>query len=1340
MMQVQKRNGDYEEVSFDKVLNRIKVLTTVQTPLSVNIFEVAQKVCGRIFDGVKTSDLDELAAQICSSMMLEHPDYGTMASRIIISNHHKNTSPSFSETIQILYDNGFKEGAQDIRNNLVSDDVFNVVMANKEKLNSFIDYSRDYNFDYFGFKTLEKAYLIRVNGKVIERPQQMLMRVALGVHGNDVKDALNTYDLMSKQYFTHATPTLFNSGTPRPQNSSCFLGGVHEDSINCIYDTLKEAALISKYAGGIGIHIHGVRARNSVIRGTNGSSTGIVPMLRVFNNTARYVNQCFTPETMICTVKGTKAIEDVKLGDHVQTSDGTYKPVLSVFKNKVQREILEFNSKYLVDPVRVTKEHRILVLDVDKQKERWIYADQFDMVRHRLGYIDMSVESEEIEEIEESDESEEIEESDESDESEEESDANILRFYGIFLVHGRFIGENSYITCNSETTFTEVLKHLTNCGISHVVYRSSTRMSKTVRWMSDASWTSIIKESMVYEDDKEIRRICPHYIEYVSCSKRRLAYLLMGMSMDSDNKYIEIRSRIIAQDIQFMCTRMFGVPLPVHKSVDERYVITMNAQSDRTIMLAKSKVWLSIDSVRTIPYSGLVYDLNIKDNHNYTTSMGIVHNSGRRNGSIAVYLEPWHADIEAFLELRKNNGNEEDRARDLFYALWIPDLFMKRVREDGTWSLMCPDACRGLADVFGDEFERLYESYERDGKYIKQVKAQDLWFKVLEAQIETGVPYMLYKDHVNKKNNQANLGTIKSSNLCVAPDTYVMTDAGNVQIDDLAEQCKRENGTVNVWNGVEFSPVVVFKTGEDVAMYTVTLSNGSIVHCTAYHKFYLDNGTVKAARDLVTNDVIEKYKTPLLENTIRYGDISDRIQFAQQFKQHVVSGCLAMTEENGPEKWENLYMLKEALYTLGTKPSFTGSDVLVGYSDILKLCKLGFVVDKDKALDQTREPTSVIWVQGVSMFMRSDTYCFKEPKRGRGMFNNVVTGNCTEIVEFTSGDEWAVCNLASLCLPTYIEDGVYNFGKLHDVVKVVVKNLNKIIDGNFYPIEKAKNSNLLHRPIGLGVQGLADAFVILRLPFDSEEAAALNVKIFETIYHAALEASMELAQKMGPYKSYEGSPTSKGILQFDMWNVVPSDRYCWAELREKIKAHGLLNSLLVAPMPTASTSQICGFNECFEPFTSNIYKRKTLAGEFILVNKYLIADLQKLGLWNADMKNRIILAEGSIQGIEGIPKDIKDIYKIVWEIKQKVIIDMAADRGAFVDQSQSMNLFMENPDFKKLSSMHFYAWQKGLKTGMYYLRSKAKARAQQFTMDPKLCKYTNIKEEMGEGGCESCSG
>jgi ribonucleoside-diphosphate reductase alpha chain len=785
-MYVVKRDGRKEAVKFDKITARIQKMCYGLNPLVVPE-KVAMRVIEGLYDGVTTSELDNLAAEVAATNTISHPDYALLASRIAVSNLHKNTKKSFSEVMKDLY--FYKDPVTGADAPLLAKDVYEVIEKNAELLDSTIIYDRDFRYDYFGFKTLERSYLLKLYGKVAERPQHLMMRVAVGVHKNDLEAAIETYHYMSEGWFTHATPTLFNAGTPKPQMSSCFLLTMKEDSIAGIYDTLKNCAQISQSAGGIGLSIHDVRATGSYIKGTNGTSNGIVPMLRVFNDTARYVDQ----------------------------------------------------------------------------------------------------------------------------------------------------------------------------------------------------------------------------------------------------------------------------------------------------------------------------------------------GGGKRKGSFAIYLEPWHADVMDFLDLKKNTGKEEQRARDLFYALWIPDLFMKRVEENGEWTLMCPHECPGLSDAYGPEFDKLYTKYEKEGKGRRTIKAQDLWFKVLESQIETGTPYMLYKDAANLKSNQKNLGTIKSSNLC------------------------------------------------------------------------------------------------------------------------------------------------------------------------------------------------------------------------------------TEIMEYTSSDEIAVCNLASIALPKFVIDGKFDHDKLFKVTYRVTKNLDRVIDQNFYPVPEARNSNMRHRPIGIGVQGLADAFIMMRFPFDSPEARQLNREIFETIYYAAVTASKDLAIENGPYETFKGSPISEGVFQFDMWNVTPTNRWEWDILREQVKEHGVRNSLLVAPMPTASTAQILGNNECFEPYTSNIYTRRVLSGEFIIVNKHLLKDLVKLGLWNDTLKNKLMAANGSVQSIEEIPNNIKELYKTAWEISQKTIIDMAADRGAYIDQSQSLNIFMENANFAKLTSMHFYGWKAGLKTGMYYLRTKAATDAIKFTLDKSAMEkpIAKTKEQAqaeiscsidNQEGCEMCSG
>lgn len=763
---VVKRDGRQEPVSFDKILKR---LGTLSRDLDhIDHVSVAQKVIGQLYNGVETSKLDEFAAEICIQLNTRHPEYGKLASRIIISNCHRNTSSTFKEAMTSLYENVDTHGNH---YPLVNDEIIDILKSHNDTIEESIDYDKDYQFDYFGFKTLERSYLMRVNKRVIERPQHMFMRVALGIHGTDIDRAIQTYSMMSSRYFTHATPTLFNAGTRTPQMSSCFLMTMKDDSIDGIYDTIKQAAKISKFAGGIGLSIHDIRGNGSLIRGTNGYSTGVIPMLKVFNDTARHVNQ-----------------------------------------------------------------------------------------------------------------------------------------------------------------------------------------------------------------------------------------------------------------------------------------------------------------------------------------------SGKRFGSFAIFLEPWHSDIFDWLDLRKNSGSEEHRARDLFYGLWIPDLFMERVRDDEEWSLLCPNECQGLSEVYGDKFNELYKTYESKAK--KRVSARTLWNAIIRAQIETGTPYICFKDQCNSKSNQQNIGTIKSSNLCV------------------------------------------------------------------------------------------------------------------------------------------------------------------------------------------------------------------------------------EIVEYSSPEETAVCNLASICLPAFVKEGKYDYDGLHQATKVVAYNLNKIIDKNFYPVEEAKNSNLKHRPVGIGVQGLADVYAMLRLPFTSPEAKEVNKQIFETIYHASLEASCEISVEYGPYSTFDGSPASQGILQFDMWGC-EANMYDWDDLKNRIVKHGLRNSLSVALMPTASTSQIMGYNECFEPFTNNISQRKTIAGNFIILNKYLVNDLISLGLWSESMKDRIISCDGSIQTIPEIPSDIKELYKTVWEIPQRAIIDQAAERGPFICQSQSMNLFVANPEIPRIGNMLFYSWSKGLKTGCYYLRVKPPASADKFTISPSPTNETPMVCTR-EHGCLSC--
>lgn len=1089
-MKVVKRNGTTEDVSFDKVLNRIQFAAK---GLEVNPTLIAQRTLLRIYDGVKTSELDDLAAQLSISLMTTNPDYGILASRIAISNHHRSTSEKFTDVIKELAHQVVEKTGEVISN--VSEELVRLCEEHGDVINAKLDYQRDYDLDYFGFKTLEKLqYLLRnTKGKTLERPQHLLMRVSLALWGSvNLEQAFKTYDLLSKRYFIHATPTNFNAGTPRQQLSSCFLLAMKgPDSIAGIYDTLKDCAMISKYAGGIGLHIHDIRAKGSLIRGTNGTSNGIVPMLRNFNDTARYVDQCFTPDTLVITESGAQAISTILPGEKVLTSEGVFHTVLKQVIHEYSGRMFRIQLEGRHEAVQVTEEHPIL---------------SFPSEGHPLEHC---------------------------------------------------------------------LKQI-QAGLKMVDYHE-------------------VKELQVGD-----------------------------------------------------------------------YTVFPHGEHGR------------IQAIEPVEYTGRVHDFEIDGPHDYTVAhLGIAHNGGgKRNGSFAIYLEPWHADVEDFLKLKLNTGSEEERCRDLFYALWVPDLFMERVEKNEPWTLFCPAEAPGLSDVYGDEFRALYTRYEQEGRGRKQVDAQKLWFRILDSQIETGTPYLLYKDACNQKSNQKNLGTIKSSNLCVAPETLILTDKGQFPIHTLAGQ------EVRVWNGEKWSTTTIQKTGEGQRLVTVYLSNGAQVTCTPYHKF------------LLSHDKQTICEAPRVDASL-------------------LSSGTTLCPYRLPDSEQEI-----ALTVL-------------------------------RVADEGRT---------------DDTYCFNEPDNHAGVFNGVLTGNCSEIIEYSSETEQSVCNLASIALPAYVnaKTRTFDFKKLREVVGVAIRNLNRVIDINFYPTPETKTSNMRHRPVGLGVQGLADVFALLRVPWESDKAAELNQLIFEHLYYAAVEASCDIAQQEGPYSTFQGSPMSQGLFQYDLWKVTPltsaegliqwtavseekEQTLPWEDLKARVKEHGLRNSLLVAPMPTASTSQIMGYNECIEPITSNIYTRRTLAGEFIVINKYLMADLKKLDLWNEMMKQQIITRNGSVQGIDLIPESIQRLYKTAWEIKQKTLIDMAAARGAFICQSQSLNLFVADPNYAKLTSMHFYGWKRGLKTGLYYLRTRAPVMAQKFTIDPDLQKAAaksemerNMKRAASQAGNEEC--
>lgn len=951
-MQVVKRDGRREDVAFEKVQQRIHKQAE---GLSVNVVKVAQGVLARIVDGITTTELDNIAANLAYSWSTTHPDYGVLAGRIAISNHQKNTPTRFVDVIERL------DAVRDRAGNpasMLDTNFVKIVRENADLIESRIVYDRDFLLDYFGFKTLEKAYLLRdTERRIVERPQHLWMRVAVGLWTHDLEKAFETYDMMSQKYYTHATPTLFNAGTKRPQLSSCYLISMNDDSIKGIYKTLEDCALISQYGGGIGLHCSNVRAKGSLIRGTGGISNGLVPMLRVFNNTARYVDQCFAADTLVQTSYGPKRIADITTADKVLTSGGSE------------------------------------IVDVDGK-------------------------------------------------------------------HG-FLG--------SGPTYNSVLKR-----VEHN-----------------------------YEGD--ILNLCVSYNSITTNLNVTAAHPVFAIQMPRDSVLDPIT--LLENGLASLDYIEIGKLYPGD-------VIAYPAAAGAVGPTYKGFQFAAISSMSVFQFEGKLYDLEVENTHDYLVcGLGIAHNGGgKRNGSFAMYLEPWHADIQEFLELKKNTGAEEERARDLFYALWIPDLFMERVDANGDWTLFCPNEAPGLNDVYGAEFKALYEKYEAEGRGRRTIKAQKLWFQILDSQIETGTPYLLYKDAANAKSNQKNLGVIKSSNLC------------------------------------------------------------------------------------------------------------------------------------------------------------------------------------------------------------------------------------TEIIEYSSPEETSVCNLASLSLPAFVRDGSFNFKQFRSTVYTAVRNLNRVIDINYYPTPEARRSNMRHRPIGLGIQGLADVFAMLKMPWESDDAALLNKRIFAHMYYAALESSCDLAAHEGRYETYIGSPASEGKFQPHLWNIDPlqDEGLDWDTLFHAISRIGLRNSLLVAPMPTASTSQILGNCECIEPYATHIFTRRTLAGEFIVINKHLVAALLERGLWSNEVKDAIIANNGSVAGLPMIPADIQAIYKTVWEIKQKTLIDMAADRGPYVCQSQSLNLFMGDPDYRKLTSMHFYAWRRGLKTGIYYLRTRAVASAQKFTVEP-VRTITAVPEVKEEEGCVMCS-
>ena len=1379
-MYVMKRNGRREIVSFDKILKRIKKVG-LEANVKINYTSLAMKVIDQLYDGISTTKIDELTAEQCASLGSTHSDYNVLAGRITVSNHHRNTKGSFYQVMKELYH--YKD-QHNRHYPLISKTLYDSVLHfGKEKVDGLCDYNRDYLIDYFGFKTLERAYLMRVNRKIVERPQHMWLRVSMGIHDRDWDRIVETYHYMSQKYFTHATPTLFNAGTPNPQLSSCYLMAMEDDSIDGIFNTLKDCALISKWAGGIGLHIHNIRAAGTQIRGTNGTSNGIVPMLKVFNNTAKYVDQCVLPETWIYTTQGPMHIQDVIAHEtEIFNSEGKSEVVHNVLEHPYEGTMIELYSTHFNQPLTITPEHPVYTVEIENKewtkdiilkklenKELVIdFADAKDIAIH--DYIAYTIPNyvKDIATICEDD----------------------CYIYGLLLGDGHQTSSylNGYIyNLDTEKKMSFVKDYFEKRCVEHYVDKKK----DSIKW-SKTNLLPFRHSDFTYMDEPRIR---PAWLHLPESKLLRILQGVMDTSLFNKDsftfRWLPVR---LYEDIRYLCLRIGIIPTcdnnhSTQLILPKVALLTDEPDEDKYIKYIRfeDKLLCRVTDIHQKEYHGTLYDLQMSDVHDYMIHNGVIHNGGgKRNGSFAIYLEPWHADVEMFLQMRKNHGDEELKARDLFYALWVPDLFMERVKTGGKWTLMCPNECPGLSDKYGDEFVELYIQYEKDGKGRQSVDARDLWFQILDSQMETGTPYLLFKDAANRKSNQQNLGVIKSSNLCVHPSTMVLTNQGHFPIyalcpDNHPNEKVERYRTVHVWNGSEFSEVEVKKTNTDCKFVQVSFSDGSRLKCTIYHKFYIRDGTgnvvTKEAQELISGDIIDNCKTwPILE--------SDDMVLNPMVKLDTLYtiGCndAIANLRMDPDKRVQVPVNKEIMYKMAWLCAFIEAHVSLAIKTqcsyvavpsacietmedlkyMLQTCGVNTTIHYYSSMQKTRaigewritlvqlrylysighiqfpnmkieltqltkveydsiEMTPIVRVNTVTPCEeRDDSYCFTEPKEHAGVFNGVRTGQCTEILEYSDEHETAVCNLASLALPAFIHDGQFNFEEFHKVTRIVTRNLNKVIDVNFYPTEKTRRSNMRHRPIGLGVQGLADVFFLLKYAFSSPEAKQLNKDIFETMYHAALTESCVMAQEDGHYETFAGSPASNGQLQFDMWNVTPT-RYDWDALKADIQKHGLRNSLLVAPMPTASTSQILGYNECIEPVTSNIYSRRTLAGEFILCNKYLMREMIEMNLWNETFKNHMVANNGSIQSLEYLDPEIRERYRTVWEIPMRDLIDMAADRGAFVCQSQSLNLWLEDPNYNTMTSMHFYSWKKGLKTGIYYLRRRPRHHAQQFTIEPE---------------------
>ena len=1251
-MYVVKRSGNKESVQFDKITNRLVKLLYGGLEKTVDPVLITQKICSRIYSGITTTELDNLASQICMGLITDNPDFGILGGRIVVSNHQKNTDESFYSVILQLRNN--KDVHGDLAS-LINDELFDIVSKHRDEIENMIDMNRDYLLDYFGFKTLERSYLLKVNvdgGKtkrIVERPQHLFMRVAIGIHGYDFENVKKTYDNMSLKMYTHATPTLFNASTNHPQLSSCFLIDI-EDSIEGIFKTYTDCGLISKWAGGIGVHISNIRSKGSYIRKTGGNSDGIMPLLRTFNSIARQFNQCFEPNTMIFTLDGPKEIQHITTKDYVITRDGTYKKVMNVIKNEVDKDILSIRSKYSFSEVGVTPEHEICVLRGCVKTKM-----MFDKIQQNMSNGTLKTEFISAKCLDENDflcypiPQTIVKYHDNSDN---------IRFYGIMLGDGHL--SKKYNKTNIEGGVSLGIEHKQNTIIfvENFLKNNDIHYWKTYNDNSiQIHWTHTNlseKLNFDYDDlyDENHEKIISN--KFFHMSKTNTLDLIHGLIETDgsvhDEIYFSSTSKNIAEGMRFLLlkagilcsgnirdrigevstyknitTRKISYVLRIPKDPVLCNVLKIEPSKKLGYFSFNNTIYSRINSIETKNYKGLVYDLNIDENHNYLTNMGLVHNSGKRLGSFAIYLEVHHADIFTFLDAKKNHGAEEERARDLFYALWICDLFMERVQENGDWFLMDPNESQNLNEVYGEEYNNLYNRYVNEGKYKKKIKARELWEAIISSQVETGTPYLCYKDHVNKKNNQKNIGIVKSSNLCA-------------EINEVSNE--HESSVCNL---------------------------GSIC----------------------------------LPQILEYPDFND-ISKLLLWKSFLTSEQIKIS----------------SYYEEGRLKIYTTSDC--EYCKLLKTllddCGLSYEeIDKDEAemlrIKSNRSLSTVKPFETVPQL-----FSIKN-----------------DDIEHLGGydDNWNVLSPK------------INYKKLYQLAYELTYNLNKVIDKNFYPTERTRVSNMKNRPIGLGVQGLSDVFMRLKIPFTSDKAREINKDIFETLYYGSMESSIDTAKIDGSYPTYEGSPLSEGQFQFNLWGVNDeelSGRWDWSALREKLMIYGSRNSLNIALMPTASTASIFGNNESFEVITSNLYTRNVLSGVFTMVNKYLIKDLISLDLWNQDTKDRLIFDKGSVQNLRTLPKFLREVYKTAFEVDQKLIIKMSADRGIFVCQSQSLNLFFDKPTFKELTACHFHGWKNGLKTGSYYIRTKSALTGQNFGLDPnkeKKLREEKIVEEEDEG-CLNC--